>query len=251
MAHHPLVELVRSAIELARGGWRRDPLFRYLRTGFLHKGVSGISDEDVDRLEMYVVTRGLEQQRWSRDELWTAQLPESEESYDEAHSHKEPEFENDTDPLAWRNSVEEPLHPLFALLKEEQAQAGKLAEILENLLDRLNVEETLETWRAEALESGNPQLAQEHEQAYQGVLDVLQELRTSAGHSGMPIRQLTELLDVGLQELTLGFVPPGLDQVLVGSIERSRQPGTAYSLSTRIFGRGLSPRQRTGRLVAR
>ena len=217
IVHHPLVELVRCAVELARGGWRRDPLFRYLRTGFLD-GV--LQPMDVDRLELHVIRRGLEGQRWSRDDLWTALLPTSEEEYDEAPGPTE----RPTEPLTWRAIVEEPLQPLFKALQPSEISAPVLVERLEALFESLDVAGTLERWRTEAGNQSELGEAQEHEQAYRGVRDVLDQLRLATGSTPLPVRTFADLLDVGLRELTLGFVPPGLDQVLVGSIERSRQP---------------------------
>ncbi len=215
--HHPLVELVRCAVELARGGWRRDPLFRYLRTGFLDGLLQPV---DVDRLELHVIRRGLEGRRWSRDELWTALLPTSEEEYDETPNPTT----SSADALTWRATVEEPLQPLFKALQAGEISAAVLVEKLETLFERLEITETLERWRTEAGGQNELGEAQEHEQAYRGVRDVLEQLRLATGSTPLPVRTFAELLDVGLRELTLGFVPPGLDQVLVGSIERSRQP---------------------------
>ena len=63
--HHPLAELVRSAFEAVRG-WRYEPVFRCLRTGFFP-----LTNEQVDRLENYVLEFGIRgAKRWSMAEPW-------------------------------------------------------------------------------------------------------------------------------------------------------------------------------------
>ena len=38
----------------------------------------------------------------------------------------------------------------------------------------------------------------------------------------MEIREFTEILDAGLSEARIGIVPPGIDQVQIGDIRRTR-----------------------------
>ncbi|MBR0060870.1 MAG: helicase-exonuclease AddAB subunit AddB, partial [Selenomonadaceae bacterium] len=52
-AHHPLAELIRSALEVLRG-WRREAVFRCLRTGFFD-----VPQVEVDLLENYVIEFGI------------------------------------------------------------------------------------------------------------------------------------------------------------------------------------------------
>ena len=236
--HHPLIELVRAAVELAHGGWRRDPLFRYLRTGFLYEGPHTISSDDVDRLEMLVVSRGLDRERWSKDELW-----EEARSHHAGEDQGQSDESESTDPTAWRRTVEAPLQPLIDALRGGETTADELVSCLLKFLEELRTVETLQDWREDALERGELIEAQEHEQAHNGIFSVLDQLRVSGGSVLMPVRQLMELLDVGLQELTLGFIPPGLDQVLVGTIERSRQPAL-HTVFAAGFGEGAYPLSR-------
>ena len=59
--HHPLAELLRSAVETLRQGWRYEAVFRCLRTGFFP-----CVRDDVDRLENYVLECGIRgRSRWT------------------------------------------------------------------------------------------------------------------------------------------------------------------------------------------
>ncbi|MBC7323832.1 MAG: helicase-exonuclease AddAB subunit AddB, partial [Moorella sp. (in: Bacteria)] len=63
--HHPLVEMLRSALEVGQKNWAPDPVFRYLKTG-----LTGVSAEEVDRLENYVLATGIRGSRWYDRQPW-------------------------------------------------------------------------------------------------------------------------------------------------------------------------------------
>src|SRR5262252_7349573 len=46
----------------------------------------------------------------------------------------------------------------------------------------------------------------------------------------LPLRQWLPILEAGLAGLTVGLIPPALDQVLVGAIDRSRNPDIQLAL---------------------
>ena len=64
--HHPLAELMRSAIEVVSRDWRYETVFRCLRTGFFPP-----VREDIDRLENYVLEFGIRgRKRWQQEKPW-------------------------------------------------------------------------------------------------------------------------------------------------------------------------------------
>jgi ATP-dependent helicase/nuclease subunit B len=63
--HHPLVELVRSALEVYNSDWSFDPVFRFLKTD-----LAPLSREEVDLLENYVLAHGIRGSRWNDDRPW-------------------------------------------------------------------------------------------------------------------------------------------------------------------------------------
>ena len=61
----PILALITSALEAASGGYRYDDVFRYLKTG-----LTGLSAEDVDLLENYVLKWSLEGSAWTGARDW-------------------------------------------------------------------------------------------------------------------------------------------------------------------------------------
>lgn len=60
---HPLIELILAALEILNTNWSYESIFRYLKTGF-----TGISMEEVDLLENYVLAYGIRGiDRWTKE----------------------------------------------------------------------------------------------------------------------------------------------------------------------------------------
>ncbi len=98
---------------------------------------------------------------------------------------------------------------------------------LRRLMERLGVEGRMEGWIEKARAGGEVELGQVHEQVWREVGELLVMLEGVLG-SGARERSLVEfgkMLEGALSTLTLGLVPPTVDQVLVSSVVRSRVPG--------------------------
>ncbi|MEK7756312.1 MAG: hypothetical protein AAB385_03780, partial [Planctomycetota bacterium] len=101
--------------------------------------------------------------------------------------------------------------------------AGWTAGILE-WLARLNAGRILSQWADDAEQDGRLDEAEEHRQIWREVMSFLDDLAFAFSDVTLTIHEFTDALEAGLSGLTLGLVPPTVDQVLVGSIERSRHP---------------------------
>ncbi len=71
-------------------------------------------------------------------------------------------------------------------------------------------------------EEGELSLSREYSQIYEIVLGVLDRLAELLGGETMVLKEFRELLDTGFDEARIGLIPPGVDQVLVGDINRTR-----------------------------
>ena len=73
MLHHPLIELIRSTLEILTTNWRYEAVFRAIKTELLFPPESNhdLMREKVDRLENYVLSRGIKGTLWTSKERWT------------------------------------------------------------------------------------------------------------------------------------------------------------------------------------
>lgn len=232
VAHHPLVELLRSLLEIFATGWAPEPVFRLLKTD-----LTPLERDAVDRLENYVLEHGIRGAAWLESAPWRYTRWYFLEE-DQAPRPDEQRLASEMDRL--RRRVAALLRPFASALARlagdgEGLPVGRLTAALLEFLDRLRVADTLELWRGEAEAQGHQGTAQEHVQVWEGVTDLLDQLVEGLGDRWFTLKEYARILETGLESLRLGLIPPALDQVLVGSVERSRQPELRAAL---VLGAG-------------
>ncbi|HHV62363.1 MAG TPA: helicase-exonuclease AddAB subunit AddB [Firmicutes bacterium] len=227
---HPLVELIRSALEVVNSDWAYEPVFRYLKTDLVP-----ISREDVDVLENYVLAHGIHGGAWTSGVRWRylKQFALGEEREPGEAGHIMLERVNSA-----REAAVRALGKFYSRvskgrvkrLRDGRLQAGggltvrDITSALFDLLDELGVAETLESWRAGEEVRGDIESAREHVQVWSGVMELFDQVVEGLGDLHVSLEEYAEIIDAGLRALRLGLIPPGLDQVVVGSVERSRHP---------------------------
>ncbi|SDC71820.1 DNA helicase/exodeoxyribonuclease V, subunit B [Paenibacillus sp. UNCCL117] len=223
--HHPMVEFIRSALEVVRQHWRYDAVFRCVKTGFFiplrrtDKGsAERVSTHGFDRLENYVLAFGIQGSRWREGADWTYRYDTSIER-EEDESGVESAFLRSIN--HYRRIIAQPLGVFQDKLRERKTVKERV-EALYELLTELQVPERLEKWSQEALNAGEPEKAREHAQVWDRVIDMLDQLVELTGEEDISVEQFAKLIETGMESIKLGLVPPTLDQVLIGSMDRTR-----------------------------
>lgn len=214
MSHHPLLELIRAALEIVNKNWSYEGIFRFLKTD-----LALLSRQNVDLLENYVLAHGLKGTQWTDGRPWRyrrrALTQEEGEAYD-AKTARELAYIN-----ALRLRVVRLLAPFIREVRTHPDVVG-VTTALYNLLQRLKVPQTLAAWAQASERAGRLDDALAHNQVWQGVMDVFDQLVEAFGREVLPLPEYANVLEAGLANLRLGLIPPGLDQVFVSSLERSR-----------------------------
>jgi ATP-dependent helicase/nuclease subunit B len=208
---HPVVELVCSALQVVISGFSHDDLFSYLKTDLLP-----VPRCDIDTLENYCLEFGISAADWQSEQDWRFARQED--------SHFEEERINQI-----RRSVSEPLLKMRGRLcvrdvAQEAVAADEFAQVVFDFLDSLCVTRKLGDWLKQATEVGDYTVADEHRQFYDKLISVFDELTEIFAGQKMTAADYLAILSSAFSQLTLAFIPPTLDQVLVGSIDRSRHP---------------------------
>jgi ATP-dependent helicase/nuclease subunit B len=245
VAYHPLVEFVRSAVETALTGWAAEPVFRLLKTDLLSRSpdpnIPPLLRSDVDLLENYVLAHGIRGAAWTQESPWgwrrvfsLDRTAPPDPATDELLARVDgirrrvaavlgPFVDRvrgtRTDAHAGQPGTPEAVRPAEGRLTVREAAAA-----LWELIERAGVPATMDEWRRECLATGRPGRAQEHERVFYDLTGLLDQLAENLGEHPAGLPELARILEAGLESLQLGLVPPSLDQVMVGSIERSRQP---------------------------
>src|SRR5699024_96332 len=76
MINHPLIEFIRSVLDIVEGNWRYDAVFRVLKTGFIPplNPEDPLTNDAIDIMENYVLEYGIRsRERWLGEEEWVFQ----------------------------------------------------------------------------------------------------------------------------------------------------------------------------------
>jgi ATP-dependent helicase/nuclease subunit B len=213
--HHPLVDLIRSAIETYIKNWAYEPVFRFLKTDLI-----GIEREDVFKLENYVLAHGIRGQKWTDKQDWSYRLRFTlgEESELSELEQTELELINRIRRAAIKELTS------FCISFNEANTVRQRTEAVYLLLEQLKAPLTINGWEKAEESLGNIEKAKEQAQVWHAVIGMFDELVESLGDLEVSQEAYLGILNSGLESLKIGLIPPGLDQVLVGSMERSRNP---------------------------
>lgn len=223
--HHPLVEFIRSALDIILHNWRFDAVFRCVKTDFLleldskptKRTSKRVSRQEMDELENLVLAYGIQGSRWTDTKSWNFKAYQSIE--DETVDMEDELFNQRMDNC--RRAVSRPLKNFQKKLKAASNVKAQV-EALYNLLENVKVPQILFVMSDEAQAEGNPEKAKIHAQIWENCIQMLEQMVDIMGEDTISIELFTQLVETGLDSIRQGLVPPSLDQVLIGNLDRTR-----------------------------
>lgn len=199
------VEYLRSLLDMAEQNFTYESVFRYLRTG-----MTGFATDEIDRLENYIRATGIRgYKKWQEPWMRTTR------SVDE------------TD-LVLLNQVRsrfiEDIDETMEVLKRRHKTVRDITSALHALFMKDGLQQRVKDYELHFANEGKAVLAKEYAQIYRIIMDLFDQFVTLLGEEKLSLREYCELLDAGLSYAKVGTIPPTLDSVVVGDIERSRLP---------------------------
>jgi ATP-dependent helicase/nuclease subunit B len=203
VAHHPLAELTRSALRTVAFDWRNEDWFAALKAGF-----SPVAETEIDALENAALASGWRGKKWRE--------PLDDQIFDGLLTKIIPPYEKFFTQLAQTNF---------------SPSGAQLAEFIWELWANLKVEQRLELWSKEISEAAFGKFnASTHSSVWEQMNSWLDNVARGFPHEQMGLRDWLPVLEAGLSNLTVGAIPPALDEVLVGAIDRARNPALKFAL---------------------
>ncbi|BCJ97674.1 helicase-exonuclease AddAB subunit AddB [Anaerocolumna chitinilytica] len=200
---NPFSTLIRSALMIVYDNFSYEGVFGYLRTG-----LTGIDREDIDLLENYVLALGIRgKKRWEEPFLRLSRRTKEEDL---------------TRINAAREKFCEIFLPFYQVASDKKLTVKDYTMALYELGVKLNVPGQLLDYAENYLRENRLSEEKEYRQIYAGVIALYDKLVELLGEERMPIREYSQVLEAGLREAKVGLIPPGLDQIVIGDIERTR-----------------------------
>lgn len=227
MLNHPFIEFIRSVFDVVEGNWRYDAVFRVLKTGFIPQTDEAypLTSDAIDELENYILEYGIRRRdRWFSDEEWKFQRFRGFEGAGQTDTEKETQDRIN----AYRRQVVAALKPFDEAIRKAKT-IREQSEILFYLFEQVEAPSRLEILREYHDDKGEIEKGREQEQVWTAVIQVLDEFVQMAGEEKMSLDVFRAALQAGLETLEFSHVPPSMDHVIVGTIDRSRIGGVGVA----------------------
>lgn len=209
---HPLVVFLLSALEIFTDSWSYEAVFRYARTG-----LTGVAREELDLLENYVLANGIRGNVWVRQNDWNYPADRS----GRGGEPDQKEFDGLMRINIARRQLTAPLEAFRAKTKGG-ARAIEFCTSLYELLCTTGANKTIEELSVKFAAEGMLDKADEYRQVWNIAMDVFSQVVEVLDKEELGTERFAEILAAGFAGHKIGLIPPSLDQVLAGSIERSR-----------------------------
>lgn len=200
---NPMIEFIRAAINVAVYDFSYESVLHFAKSS-----LAGFVPEQVDAFENYALAVGVRGMSAYGKE-WKRKL--------RTRYSVDYEVINEV-----RKSVLSKLIEFCAVMKKENTSGKERVQAIRTLLDTSDVKEKTEKMVEEFAANGEPLRAKEYEQIWEIVSDILERIEALIGEEEMCLAEFQEILETGFTEAKVGLVPPGIDQIVVGDMERTR-----------------------------
>ena len=197
------VEYIRSLLAMAEQNFSAESVFRFLRTD-----LTGFTGEELDLLENYVLALGIRgYKKWQ--EKWIRRAKDTTEEDLEVLNHLRVRFVEKTEDLVF-------------VLKQRQKTVRDVTLAICEFLEKEEIQKQVKVLENQFTEAGELALAKEYAQIYRVVMELFDKFVSLLGDERIALKEYRELLDAGMEEARIGIIPPSLDEVMAGDIERTR-----------------------------
>ena len=226
IAEHPIAMQVLSVFDIIENNWDYLSMFTYLRAGFAYTRSGAkyrrIAPESIDRLENYVLKRGIRgRNMWCRP--WT----------DSSRSFIDEAFGADTEPDSGLSELDGLRAAVTAPL-EKYAAAAKAARTVKDhcvalygFLEDINLYQGLKTELLGMALNRATAEAQRFGQIWNLLLDVLDQINTALGTAEVTAAEFSEYFRAAISQCTIRTIPSGVDRVFIGTVDKNRSEHTA------------------------
>ena len=208
---NPMIEYIKSALQLYIKDFSYDTVFHFLRSGMVD-----ITREEIDELENYVIRTGARGYRtYSR--LFTRRTEEMQQGSGQEDTERAEET------MERLNRIRQQFADTVEILHmAPRAKAGEYVEHLYDFLEQNQVQQKLLNYQQQFEQEGDLAKAREYAQIYRLVMDLLDQIYELLGEEEISLQEFADILEAGFGEITVGTIPQNVDRIVVGDMERTR-----------------------------
>ncbi|WP_122645037.1 PD-(D/E)XK nuclease family protein [Enterococcus mediterraneensis] len=225
MDQHPLVEFLQSLFAIQRYNYRLPDILRLLKTElFLPQELTTDTERNaaqtlfrgyIDQTENVALENNFQGKEWLRGEDWQVIRFDYEQS----------ELEETKELTRITNFVRRNFRDQIAAFLQDLKTAEKGEDAVRKLytfLINTGVEQQLVFWRNQDIEEGRLDLARNHEQTWNALMELMDDYLQIYGEDPFDFSVFQGIFSTGLESATYGKIPTALDQVGINRLPLAR-----------------------------
>ena len=201
--YHPVMNLMVSLMKVVSFEYQRDDVIKYIKAGF-----TDLTLEEIRKLEIYTYKYKITGRKWA-GRFRTGLLEYTQEEIDA--------FEKN------RQRVITPINGFKNKISGLETVGEKIRALYEFLDESLNLREKLQNMVASLEEEGQLDMAKESSQLWKKIIEIFQQMVLLLGDEKVSNVEFMELLKSGISAIEIGVIPPAVDGLVMGNIQRSRR----------------------------
>jgi ATP-dependent helicase/nuclease subunit B len=214
VGHHPLLQFLRACLSIAQSGWPHDAVMTVVKSG-----LSGLTDDEADELENYVLEHRVRGSAWSQEAPW-------------AYARQMLTAEDETSPDAseagridtLRRAFVRRLTPFMKKVSAAHLTLRQIVLAVFDLFETFNVSKRLAAWMEESHGQKKFEQRDEHAQVWTHLVELFDQMVALMGDEAATLADFVEIYEAGLEQFELAITPPATDEILVGQVDRTRCP---------------------------
>ncbi len=218
--HNPFVEYLLALMDIVAGGYKYEDIFRFLKTQ-----LAELDPDDCEALENYALRYAIKGSQWKKDFVFG--LDELGQEYlDGLNEHRKAL-------LSFFTAFEK-------AMKEEKSVKGKTEALYEFIRSRADLNNRIEELISDLRKNNELTFVREMTQIWNVIINVLDQMVELVGDLEIKLSEYVNIMRAGMESVEIGIIPTTVDQVLVGTLQRSRI-GTVKALFMIGVNDGIIP----------
>lgn len=242
---NPFTEYVKSGLRVIHHNFSYESVVHFLKCGF-----TGLSEEEIDRLENYMLALKIRGEKtWSRafvrcPAYMRRQTQDPPQTQDLQKTQDPPQTQ---DPLQQINQTREALMELLGPLLplKKGGPAEEMVKTLYHFIADHNIYDKLQEYVRYFKDQEDFARAGEYDQIYGYLMQLLEQMASLLEGEELSLEEFIEILEAGILELQVGILPQDTDRVVMGDIERTRLKQVKALFFVGV-NEGIIPKHNTG-----
>jgi|GEM_PF-1624525 len=200
----PFVVFMTSLLDAAINSMNYESVFTLLKTGLFP-----MQRNDVELMENYVLAHGIRGSMW-RKEWKYKDLAENAALFEKLNS--------------LRSDIISRLDFCHKFSSKNKFSVKSICTELYTTITKLDIAATIDTLCDDFEKNSDMAKAYETRQCYNMVMDIFDTMCTVAGEDEVNLGEFKNLFESAVNSGKIGIIPPGIDNVTIGDIDRTRLP---------------------------